>query len=172
MGFTIFKAEGRYALINSPFPTNGVDMTSSYSGQPVAVLNDIEMNCNPKIGDDRCTKFSYECLSLIRDKLPTIAAEAFDLLGDNLEGPVQLDSISEMLKRLWTYFDENRKEKGIGFAEEGAIRAVIGPLHALINPDTREIVDDLAFFLKMINNIEPHFEEEEALLRKLFKDCL
>jgi hypothetical protein len=39
------------------------------------LLNDIEINCDPAIGSRACTRFSLDCLTLIRHKLPPIAEE-------------------------------------------------------------------------------------------------
>lgn len=52
------------------------------------------------------------------------------------------------------------------------IRAVIFPLDAQKNPEERDVVNHLGLFLEFVNTVEPHYEEEEALLRRHFADCI
>jgi hypothetical protein len=137
-----------------------------------SLLNVIERNCDPTTGSEQCTRFSLECLLLIQHKLTPIVFEAIDVISDYLAGNGQLHSITAMRVRLWEYLDTNRREEKHDDSEVAAIRAVIFPLCGLDNPQLRDIVDHLSFFLEFINLIEPHYEEEEVLLRKYFKECL
>jgi len=148
-------------------------MTSSLSDKRLDdLLNDIEINCNPAIGSEQCNGFSVECLSLIRHRLPPIACEALDLLKDYRTGRTELESVTKMIVQCWKYLDEKHGGREIHHPEVSAVRAVIFPLDAQKHPKDRNIVDHLSFFLTLVNNVEPHCEEEEALLRKHFAECL
>ena len=136
------------------------------------LLNDIEMNCYPAIGVEPCIRFSLDCLALVQHKLPLIAEEARFLVAEYLEGRVSLQSIKEMLAKCWQYLKENRNHHPAEEPTESAIRAVIFPLTALRDFAERDIVDHLGLFLEFVNQVEPHYGEEEALLRKYFADCL
>jgi hypothetical protein len=50
-----------------------------------SLLNEIEIKCDPPIGGPECHRFSVDCLSLIRHKLPPVAEEAFLRLTEYLE---------------------------------------------------------------------------------------
>ncbi len=132
------------------------------------LLNEIEERCDPLIGSKESNDFMIECLSLIRHKLPPIALEAIQVLQAHLVGRVTIDTVSDMLARLWRHIDENHKGVDIRHVEMSAIRAVIFPLDAQRRAQERDIVDYLSSFLTFINHVEPHLEEEEGLLRKHF----
>ena len=136
------------------------------------LLNDIEMGCDPAIGSEQVNRFSIDCLSLIRHKLPRIAAEGLALTTEYLEGRAPLESVTDMLVKCWQYLKENHEHAPLNDPVVSAIRAVIFPLDAQKHPEKRDIVDHLSFFLMLVNNVEPHFEEEEGLLRKHFAKCL
>lgn len=136
------------------------------------LLNEIEMNCDPNIGGEECNQFSVDCLLLIQDKLPPIAVEALTVLQDYLERCASLVSVTEMLARCWKYLRMAYPEAPLNDPSVSAIRAVIFPLDAQKHPENLNIVDHLSFFLMLVNNVEPHFAEEEMLLRKHFINCL
>jgi hypothetical protein len=53
-----------------------------------------------------------------------------------------------------------------------AVRAVICILHEQFRPNPDDLVDSLSLFLRLLNNIEPRFEEQDALMQKHFAACL
>jgi hypothetical protein len=136
------------------------------------LLNEIEICCDPEIGDDRCNQFCLDCLALIRHKLPPIAADALVVVTDYREGRVPLKSVVDMTVKCWKYLDENHGHQPLDDPLVSAIRAVIFPLSAQRTPAERDLVDHLSFFLMLVNNVEPHCGEEEALLRKYYAGCL
>src|SRR5690349_18573969 len=73
------------------------------------LLNDIEMHCDPAIGSQQVNQFSIDCLSLIRRKLPPIAAEGLALTIEYLEGRVPFQSVTDMLAKCWQYLKENHE---------------------------------------------------------------
>ena len=147
-------------------------MTDAFEQRLSDLLNDIEINCDPGIGGGQCNAFSIECLFLIQHKLPPIAVEALGILNDYLAGRIPVKSVLDALVGLWKYLDTNHPQRGVDNLEISAIRAVIFPLDAQKSPEMRNIVDHLGFFLQFVNNVEPHYEEEEVLLRKHFGECL
>jgi hypothetical protein len=136
------------------------------------LLNDIEVNCDPAIGIRACTRFSLDCLTLIRHKLTPIAEEGLAIATAYLEGRAPLEVVTGALLKCWQYLDEKHKHAPTSDAEVSIIRAVIFPLYAQKNPGERDIVDHLSLFLAFVNTVEPHYEEEETLLRAHFSDCL
>lgn len=136
------------------------------------LLNRIEMNCDLTIGGKTCNEFMMECLSLIQSKLPPIAVEAFRVSNDYLAGRAKLRSVTGMLEKCWEYLHENHQDQKINQPEVSAIRAVICLLHAQAHPQERDIVDQLSFFLTLVNNVESQFDREEFLLRRHFAECL
>ncbi len=136
------------------------------------LLNDVEINCDPTIGSRECIQFTLDCLKLIRGKLPPIAEQGVSVVSDYLERRTSLQVVLDALLRAWEYLKENCKNTSIEDPVVSAIRAVICALHAQKNPQQRDIVDHLSFFLELVNNVEPHYEEEEALLRTYFAKCL
>src|SRR5437773_8917117 len=98
---------------------------SNESKQLDSLLNDIEMRCDPAIGSKQCNAFSLDCLSLIRHKLPPIAAEGVAIATEYFEGRVPLKSVTDMLIRMWQYLDEHHQQTAIDDPKVSAIRAVI-----------------------------------------------
>ena len=136
------------------------------------LLNGIESNCDPTVGSPECTQFSLDCLALIRHKLPPIAQEGISVVRDYYEGRVPLQVVADTLTKCWQYLDQHHKNVPFAETAVSAIRAVIFPLSAQTNPQDKDIVDHLSLFLKFVNNVEPHYEEEESLLRTHFSKCL
>jgi len=137
-----------------------------------ALLNDIEQKCDPAIGSKQCIQFMLECLSLIEQKLPSIAVEALTVAKEYLAGRTSLESVSEMRLQCWQYLRQHYPGVLFKHSEVNAIRAVIFLLHAQEHPEDRNIVDHLSFFLMLVNDVEPHRKEEETLLPKYFAECL
>ena len=136
-----------------------------------SLLNIIEMNCDPTIGSSECNRFSLDCLSLIQHELPSIAAQAFTLLTEYINGQARLQTLVDMRIKCWQYLDENHKHAPLHDPVVSAIRAVIFSLQAQQTPEERNFVDHLSSFLMWLNNVEPHFEEQESLLQKHFAQC-
>jgi hypothetical protein len=138
------------------------------------LLNDIEQNCDPAVGDQESNDFMFDCLLLVQHKLPAICLEAMALLTAYRLGQIPLHDIDEMAVRCWRYLDENYKGADSALAEVSAVRAVIFPLnaHRHVHKGEHDIVDYLSSFLTFVNQIEPHLDEEESLLRKHFARCI
>lgn len=136
------------------------------------LLNRIEMGCNPEVGLKQSSDFMMECLSLIKSKLPRVASEGLRISNEYIAGRAQRESIIEALEKCWSDLRENHSGQQINEHEVSGIRATICLLHAQAHPHERDIVDQLSFFLTLVNNVEPHFEKEEFLLRRHFAQCL
>jgi hypothetical protein len=136
------------------------------------LLNDIEINGDPTVGSAECTQFSLACLALIRHKLPPIAERGVATLRDYLDGRVSLETVVRAKVACWEFLGGAHKDAPLTDPIVAAVRAVIFPLEAQRVPQERDIVDHLAFFLEFVNDVEPHYEEEEALLRTCFSKCL
>jgi hypothetical protein len=136
------------------------------------LLNDVEINCDPTIGSRESIRFTLDCLYLILGKLPRIAEQGITVVSDYLERRTSLQSVEDTRARCWEYLGQNYKNTSIEDPVVSAIRAVIFPLWAQQYPEQRDIVDHLSVFLELVNYLEPHYEEEEALLRTHFAKCL
>jgi hypothetical protein len=136
------------------------------------LLNQVEINCDPTIGAQECVQFQLDCLALIHHKLPLTAVQSIATLSEYLQGSVPLTNVTNALVNCWAYLDQNHKNSPLAQPEVSAIRATIFPLKAQETPLERNIVDHLSFFLELVNNVEPHLNEEETLLRLHFGKCL
>jgi hypothetical protein len=137
-----------------------------------SLLNDIEQICDPPIGSQASIQFSLACLALVRHRLPQIAEHVRAFSAEHLERPAPLGEVEELLVRCWRYLEENHKNAPLEDPTVSAFRAVICILHAQKHPEERAIVDHLSFFLMLVNNLEPHHQEQESLLRTHFAQCL
>jgi len=136
------------------------------------LLNDIEQTCDPPVGCEGCRRFTVECLSLIRHKLPSIATEAIGVAENCLAGHTGLEPVSEVLVGSWQYLDQHYPAAPLSDPNVSGIQAVIFLLHAVLHPEESDIVDHLSCFLMLVNNVEPHQKEQERLLYKHFGECL
>lgn len=136
------------------------------------LLNQIEETSNPTVGSKASTQFMLECLALIEEKLPPLATEAAELTNRYLSGRAKLEAVIEMRSKCWRHIDECRKTGDCDSLEVNAIRAVIFPLDAFEHPAEHDVVEHLSAFLAFVNHVEPHFQQEEALLRKHFASSL
>ena len=124
------------------------------------------------VGSEQCIQFMTECLSLIQHKLPPIAVEAMAVAREYSAGRISVRTVSEMLVKCWEYLKEHHPGVLFEHPEVAALRAVICLLHAQKHPQACNIVDHLSFFLWLVEDVESHREQEEALLRKHFAKCL
>jgi hypothetical protein len=109
---------------------------------------------------------------LIKEKLPPIALEALDVLQEYFGLRVPIEAVNDMRLKCWHHIDENYRAVDSLDAKVSGIRSVIFPLDAQRRAPAREIADHLSCFLTFVNQVEPHLDEEEALLRKHFTKCL
>jgi len=56
--------------------------------------------------------------------------------------------------------------------EVSATRAVICVLQEQLQAESDDFLDSASFFLQIINNVEPHQDQQEVLIRKHFASCL
>src|SRR5579864_2624218 len=117
-------------------------MIASPRDQLVALLVDIEKNCDPPVGGERCQDFSLDCLSLIVHKVPPVAVDALKVLQEYRSRQVQLQSVLDTLVGLWQYLDQH--ETNLSESEVSAVRAVICLVHAQKEPRTEDMVDHMA----------------------------
>jgi hypothetical protein len=136
------------------------------------LLNQIEESSDPAIGSNASSQFMLECLALVEQSLPPLAMEAVQSVRHYLAGRLDLEAIIHIRSKCWRRIDECRQTSDGDSSEVIAIRAAIFPLHAQEHPTERDLVDHLSAFLAFVNRVEPHFEEEEALLRKHFANSL
>jgi TorA maturation chaperone TorD len=77
-----------------------------------------------------------------------------------------------MRVKCWQHIKDEYKGIDDSNPEVSAIRAVIFALGAHREAEQRDIVDHLSCFLSFVNQVEPHREEEEKLLRRYFTKCI
>lgn len=85
---------------------------------------------------------------------------------------MSLQSIIDMRIKCLQFLEDNYRNAPLNDPVVSAVRAVVFPLYAQQDPDERDVVDHLGFFITLVNNVEPHFAEEELLLRTYFAQCL
>jgi len=132
------------------------------------LLNDIEEICDPPIGSRECSLFRMACLALIRHKLPLIPERARAFSAQYVKHRAPIEEVDELLVQCWQYLEENHGNAPVEDPTVSAFRAVICILYAQKHPEERDIADHLSFFLMLVNNVEPHYQEEESLLRTHF----
>jgi|SRR5579872_1263614 len=147
------------------------------------LLEEIEQRCNPYRNSKECFDFYLDCLMLVSDKMPPIAAEAMDLLMQYRATraapvllricwyPLRVWRFGRMRVRLWKYLNNYYKGRPDSIPEASIIRACIFPLFVLEEP-TRDFAMNFEYFLEFLNYVEPRYDEHEALLRKHFSHCL
>jgi hypothetical protein len=136
------------------------------------LLNDIEEKCDPADYAENSARFQIECLSLIAERMPTIAATSYAVARAHVSGQSNTKAVAEALKASWDYLDVGCKSLNLSDVKVSATRAVICALHEQLHQEDTDFVDSMSFFLRLVNNVEPHFEAEEMLLRKYFGACL
>jgi len=136
------------------------------------VLNAIEETCAPPQYVRFREAFMLDCAALIAQRMPALAAKALQIAREHRAGMVSLQSVRDTHDACWESLRTNHREMQLDNPEVASIRAIICILYGQLHPDSDEFVDVLSFFLRLLNNVEPHSTEQEQLIRKHFADCL
>lgn len=135
-------------------------------------LNEIEENCDPSLGDERTVQFMVDCLSLIKDRLPTPALDVLNMTKAMTSDATYQHEVTDLRNKCWAFVDAVTRDAGESSGQVSAVRASIFLTSTRLSPEDRDFVDSAALFLEFVNQVEPHFEEELMLLRKHFSKCL
>jgi hypothetical protein len=142
----------------------------SESGRLDLILNEIEIRCNPPQYLKLAESFMFDCQALVGQRMPPLALRALQVASRHRAGLIPLQSVSETLAACWRGIQG--RDMQLDKPDVAAVRAVICILDSQLHPESDEFVDSLSFFLHLLNSIEPHFVEQEDLIRRHFADCL
>jgi len=134
------------------------------------LLNSIDENCTPEVYEPLLLPFMIDCADMIASRMSTVAADAFRIVKTHNGASSQSQELMEAVQRCW----QSLGQRNMSLDDPGvsATRAVICILHVRLRRESDEFIDGTSFFLQLINNVEPHIDEQEALLRKYFGHCL
>lgn len=136
------------------------------------LLNAIEENCDPTQYRDLLVPYMIDCTSLIEHQMPAVAIAGFRVSKDYAAGMVSMESVREAKQRCWEDLQKNHTDTRLDDPEVSAIRSVICVLQRQLEPESDDFLDFTSFFLHLTNNVEPHPDQQEALIRKHFALCL
>jgi hypothetical protein len=136
------------------------------------LLNLIEGRCDPKEHEDFWVPYMIECFSMIEAQIPSIAAESLQVCKDYAFRQASLQQVCEALQLCWNDLEKTHREMHLNDPDVSAIRAVICILSWQKHPELENFLNFISFYLRLLNNIEPHAYEQEKLLRKHFESCL
>ena len=134
-------------------------------------LNDIEEDCGTAIAGERVLRFQLATLKLIEKELPEIVTEAISAAQRYLAGQETRMGLRSLQLKCWSVLDEKYPGQTLSNPEVSAIRAAIFLLHAGQVDQDDDFVNASSFFLNLINNIEPHYEEELHLMKTILARC-
>ncbi len=135
------------------------------------MLNEIEENCDPGIGSSESMQFMLDCMRLISTELPEFATGVLHAIERSVVERPDHHELDLLLRDCWAFVDQQQRGHP-GDSTVPAVRALICVLQAQRNPEQRDIVDHLSFFISLLNRVKPHFSEEALLLKKRFSNCL
>jgi hypothetical protein len=158
---------GLMGSINSVFP-----LMTNPSRKLDLLLNSLEQTCDSSAYLRARDAFMIDCLWLIEQLMPPIASASFQAARNYHDGLAPLNSVSDALVTCWRELRVGDREMRLDHPEVSAIRAVICLLYSQEHPEADDFLDSISFFLRLLNNVEAHFERQEALLLKHFDSCL
>lgn len=137
-----------------------------------ALLNAIEENCDPTAYRDLVIPYMLDCASLIETRMPAVALASFGVSNGHAAGRVSIQSVTEAIQRCWGELQKDRRETNLDDPEVSATRAVICVLQRQLELESDDFLNLTSFFLQLLNNVQPHLDEQEALLRRHFPSCI
>ena len=136
------------------------------------LLNSIEENCDPTRYRAAWIPYLIACAALVEHRMPAVAIASFGVSRDYAAGRVSMQSVREAMQRCWEDLQKGHREMRLDDPQVSAVRAVICVLQRQLEPESDDFLDFTSFFLQVVDNVEPHPDEEEALLREHFGLCL
>lgn len=135
------------------------------------LLDEIDGHCDQLQYRGIEANFMIDCARMVEHKLPSTASAGLSACRRYLTGDGSMQLIKAAILDCWA--DEERGKWGSpsDAPNLSANRAILCILKRL-EGDESDPAELLGFFLNLINNVEIHEEEQEALLRKYFAICL
>ena len=136
------------------------------------LLNEIEERCQASDYEGSRVPFMLDCASLSQSRMPARAAKALETARAFSAHEVPLASVHEVIKECWRELDQEVVDRSRDDPNACAIRAVICILSEQSQPESGDFVNLLSFFLNLLNQADPHPEEQILLINKHFSGCL
>lgn len=136
------------------------------------LLYSVEDGCDPSEYVGSMVPYMIGCLSLIEHRMPPVVSVSFQVSKDYYSGLSPLNSVSDAYEACWKELSRGHREMQLDDPDVSAIRAVICILYQQQHPESEDFLDSQTFFSQLVNNVEPHVDQEEALLKKHFASCL
>lgn len=136
------------------------------------LLNDIEENCDLTEYGSSVAACMVDCVSVIEHQLPPTAKAGLLVCRSYLSGESFLQQLKSAILDCWAGLGKGGQESRLEIPDVSATRAILCILKCLEGEDLHDLVDQMSFFLQLVNNVEAHEDEQEALLRKYFVACL
>jgi hypothetical protein len=134
------------------------------------LLNEIEMNYDPAAYNFSVAACMIDCVAVIECRLPPTAKTGPLVCRSYLLGESSLQQLKSAILDCWESI--RRQDCGIDIPDVSATRAILCILKHLESEEPHDLVDQMSFFLQLVNNVEAHEDEQEVLLRKHFAVCL
>ena len=136
------------------------------------LLNEIEVNCDPVTYSSFVAGCMVDCVSVIEHRLPPMAKTGLLVCRSYPSGGSSLQQLKDAILDCWTVLGEGGQESRLEIPDVSATRAILCILKHLEGAEQHDAVDQMSFFLQLVNNVEAHEDDQEALLRKHFAACL
>jgi hypothetical protein len=136
------------------------------------LLNQIEENCSPSEYEQAFLPFMFECADLIAHLMPKVARDSLAIAKDYVSNTHDAARVKEAVQRCWTALDSDQGKRQLEDPGVSSIRLVICILHKQLHPELDDFLDMASFFLRLINNVEPSYDQLATLIRKWFGKCL
>jgi hypothetical protein len=134
------------------------------------LLNDIEINCEPAEYRSSIAVCMVNCALVIEHRLPPTARAGLLFCKGYLLNESSLQQLNGAILDCWESIRD--QDCRIDIPDVSATRAILCILKHLEGAEQHDLVDQMSFFLQLVNNVEAHEDEQEALLRKHFAACL
>lgn len=143
------------------------------------LLNSIEENCAPAKYEQALLPFMFDCADLIEARLPWVARESLCVAQSFAQKLLDMGALEQAVITCWQAIGDGPQSLQVDNPQVAGIRAVICILHSQlhsenkqIHPECGEFVDLMSFYLQLLNNVEPCFQQQEALIKERFGACL
>jgi hypothetical protein len=131
-------------------------------------LNSIEEIYVPAEFGKSCVPLMIDAAALVEARMPPVATYSLRVARDYAAGTTSAESVNDAIVRCWKDLGGGGRDMCTDVPDVAAIRAVICILRRQVHPEAEDSLDLLSFFVELLNNVEPHSEELEALFKKHF----
>jgi hypothetical protein len=136
------------------------------------LLNEIETNCDPATYSSSIAACMVDCVVVIEHQLPPKAKAGLRICKAYLSGESSFQQLKSAILNCWKGLGNGGDENRFDVPHVSATRAILCILKHLEGKDPHDLVDQMSFFLQLVNNVKAHEDDQEALLRKHFAACL